>query len=57
MYPLLNQALCREEYTQTANKNCQIRGARERSVQFPSVTGSGEQLEQHLCEEATSGSK
>ena len=57
MYPLLNQALRHEEYTQTANRNCQVRGARKRSVKFRSVTSSGEQLKHHLCAEATSGSE
>ena len=42
MYPLLNQALRHEEKTQTANRNCQIQGARERDVQLPSVTTSSE---------------
>ena len=44
MYPLLNQALRHEEYTQTANRNCQIQGARACSVQFPNVASSKKQL-------------
>ena len=42
MYPLLNQALRQEEYTQTADRNCQIQGARERNVQFPRATTGSE---------------
>ena len=36
------RALRHEEYTQTANRNCQIQGARERNVQFPRATTSSE---------------
>ena len=43
MYPLLNQALRREENTQTANRNCQVQEARECSVQFPNVPSSRKQ--------------
>ena len=42
IYPLLNQALRHEEYTQTANRNCQIQGANERNVQIPSATTGSE---------------
>ena len=42
MYPLLNQALRQEEFTQTVNRNCQIQGARERNVQIPRATTSSE---------------
>ena len=52
MYPLLNQALRHEEHTQTANRNCQVPGARECSVQFPSVTGSGKQLKASTVHES-----
>ena len=34
MYPLLNQALRQEEYTQTVNRNCQIQGARNVMSKF-----------------------
>ena len=32
MYPLLNQALRQEEYTQTKNRNCQLEGAHGRKA-------------------------
>ena len=57
MYPHENQALRHEDYTQTANRNCQVEGARACSVQFPSVDGSGKQLKQRLWTRATSGSE
>ena len=57
MYPLWNQALRHEEYTQTANRNCQVQGARECSVQFPNVASSRKQLKHRLRTGATSGSE